>query len=105
MQQSAMSLIEFQKKFATEKACRQHLFDLRWPGGYQCPRCGHTKYSFHSTRHLYQCTSCQYPVCLTPGTIIHKTRTRVRKWFWMIFLMARQKAASLDVVFAAYVEH
>jgi transposase-like protein len=92
MQQGAMSLIEFQRKFATEKACRQHLFDLRWPDGYQCPRCAHTKYSFHSTRHLYQCKSCQYQVSLTAGTVFHKTRTPLRKWFWMIFLMARQKS-------------
>jgi len=37
MQQKPMSLIEFQRKFATEKACQEHLFRLRWPDGYQCP--------------------------------------------------------------------
>ena len=31
MQQNPMSLIEFQGKFATEKACQYHLFQLRWP--------------------------------------------------------------------------
>ena len=37
MQQNPMSLIQFQKKFATEKACQQHLFRMRWPAGYKCP--------------------------------------------------------------------
>jgi len=51
--------MEFQRKFSTEKSCRQHLFRLRWQDGYRCPRCGHTKYSFHSKRNLYQCKSCK----------------------------------------------
>jgi len=92
MQQKPMSLIEFQRKFATEKACQEHLFHLRWPEGFRCPRCGHDQASFHSTRHLYQCKSCKYQVSLTAGTIFHKTRTPLGKWFWMIFLMGRQKS-------------
>ena len=92
MQQNSMSLMAFQKRFATEKSCREHLFVLRWPDGYQCPRCGHDRYSFHSTRRLYQCKSCLYQVSVTAGTVFHKTRTPLRKWFWMIFLMARQKS-------------
>ena len=92
MQQTPMSLIEFQQKFATEEACQQHLFCIRWPSGYRCPRCGHDQASFHSTRHLYQCKACKYQASLTAGTIFHKTRTPLRKWFWMIFLMGRQKS-------------
>ena len=33
MQQKALSLMQFQKKFGTEKACQKHLFRLRWPKG------------------------------------------------------------------------
>ena len=89
MQQSPINQIEFKQKFATENACQKHLFHFE---GYRCPRCGHNKASFHSTRNLYQCKACQYQVSLTAGTIFHKTRTPLRKWFWMIFLMARQKS-------------
>ncbi len=91
MQQNPIDLMAFQRKFATDRACRQHLFRLRWPGGNECTRCGHTRYSFHSKRHLYQCKSCQYQVSLTAGTVFHKTTTPLRKSFSMIFLMARQK--------------
>lgn len=39
MQQKPLSLLQFQRKFGTEEACRKHLFRLRWPEGFRCPRC------------------------------------------------------------------
>lgn len=92
MQQKSTSLIEFQKKFATEEVCLEHLFRLRWPDGYRCPRCSHGEAYFHRTRYLYQCKACGYQASLTAGTIFHKTRTPLTKWFWLIFLMGRQKS-------------
>ena len=94
MQQESLSLLAFQKRFRTEKACQKHLFELRWPQGYRCPRCQHDKAYFHRTRHLYACKACGYQTSLTAGTIFHKTRTPLRKWFWMIFLMGRQKSGA-----------
>ena len=92
MKQAPLDLIEFQKKFSTEEACIEHLFKLRWPAGYVCPRCGHRHYCFHTTRKLYQCSGCKYQVSVIAGTIFHKTRTPLVKWFWMIFMMSRQKS-------------
>ena len=92
MRQESMDLMEFQRRFATEEACIEHLFMLRWPDGYACPRCGHPRFSFHHTRRLYQCSACKYQASVTAGTVFHKTRTPLVKWFWMIFLMARQKS-------------
>jgi hypothetical protein len=92
MQQEGMSLLEFQERFSTEQECRDHLFALRWPEGFRCPRCGCGRYSWHSTRHLCQCSACRYQASVTAGTILHKTRTPLRKWFWMIFMMSRQKS-------------
>lgn len=87
-----VSLTQFQNLFSTEEACMDHLFERRWPNGFVCPRCGHHRYSFHSARRLHQCCACKYQVSVTAGTVFHKTRTPLRKWFWMIFLMARQKS-------------
>ena len=92
MHQEGLNLLKFQRKFSTVKACQKHLFKLRWPKGYQCPRCGHRQASFIRTRNLYQCCSCRYQVSLTAGTVMHKTRTPLTKWFWMIWLMGRQKS-------------
>jgi transposase-like protein len=92
MQQEPIDLLELQNKFGTEEACLDHLFRLRWPEGYTCPRCGSKRHYFHSTRKLYQCAECEYQVSLTAGTIFHKTRTPLKHWFWMIFLMVRQRS-------------
>ena len=94
MKQEEMTLQQFQRRFPTEKACMEHLFKLRWPEGYRCPKCGHSRYSFHSTRKLYQCGECRYQVSVTAGTIFHKTRTPLVHWFWMIFIMTRQKSGA-----------
>jgi transposase-like protein len=89
----SMDLLEFQQQFATEEACAEYLFNLRWPNGFVCPRCGGTRYSIHSTRHLWECLNmdCRYQASLTAGTIMHRTRIPLRKWFWAMFLMVRQK--------------
>jgi transposase-like protein len=92
MQQKALSLIQFRKTFGTEKACQKHLFRLRWPEGFRCPRCQHDQAYFQRTRNLYHCRACGYQASLTAGTVFHKTRTPLRKWFLMIWLMGLQKS-------------
>ena len=94
MQQKALSLMQFQKKFGTEKACQKHLFRLRWPEGFRCPRCQDEEAYFQRIRHLYHCKACGYQASLTAGTVFHKTRTPLTKWFWMIWLMGPQKKAA-----------
>lgn len=86
-----IDLLEFSKKFSSEEQCWQHLFNLRWPEHFICPVCGCTEYSYHSTRKLCQCKACKHQTSVTAGTIFHKTRTPLVKWFWAIFLMTRQK--------------
>jgi transposase-like protein len=90
-QQEGMSLFEFQQRFHSEEACQEHLFNMRWPDGFSCPRCGCKKYYLISKRRLYQCQGCSYQASLTAGTIFHKTRTPLKKWFWAIFLVANDK--------------
>lgn len=92
MRQESMSLLEFQERFCDEEACISHLYRLRWPKGFACPRCGHKRFSFVVARRLYQCSACRYQTSVTAGTVFHKTRTPIRKWFWMIFMMTRQKS-------------
>ncbi len=37
-------------------------------------------------------STCGYQASLTAGTVFHKTRTPLHKWFWMIWLMRRQES-------------
>jgi transposase-like protein len=86
-----MGLMEFQRRFRTEAACRKHLFKLRWPDGFRCPRCGHDECFDLPLRKLYQCKSCGYQASVTAGSVMHRTRTPLRKWFWAIWLEANDK--------------
>lgn len=92
MKYQPTNLLEFQKRFPDEASCLKHLHRLRWRDGFCCPRCGHTKCSFIKTRRLYQCSACSYQASLTAGTVFHRTRTPIQKWFWLIFMMTRHKS-------------
>ena len=63
---------EFEKRFSSEKACRDYLFQLRWPDGFQCPRCENNK-AWLNNRLLYQCSKCNYQVSVIAGTIFQGT--------------------------------
>ncbi len=85
------SLLDFQRTFATEEACAQHLRALRWPAGFACPRCGHGDAWYVRTRQPLDCKGCRAQISLTAGTIFHKTRTPLGKWYWLLSRMAMDK--------------
>lgn len=58
--QEPINLLEFQTRFGSEDACREHLFQLRWPEGFRCPLSGSDQAYVIKTRHLYQCTACKH---------------------------------------------
>jgi len=79
------------KRFQTEKQCRDFLFQLRWPEGFVCPRCTHTKYYYIKSRHLYHCIKCSYQASVTANTIFHRSHTPLTKWFVAVFMLADDK--------------
>jgi transposase-like protein len=89
--QESITLKKFQKKFNSEQACREHLFHIRWPKGFCCPKCQNKSFYFLKKRKLYQCTCCKHQVSVTAGTIMHKSHTSLLTWFWAIFLAAHDK--------------
>ncbi len=86
-----LSLLQFKKQFSTELSCQKALEKARWPKGFVCPRCAHTRAYRRSTRRLLECAGCGYQASLTAGTIFHKTRTPLLKWFWAIYLVSQDK--------------
>ena len=87
----SIDFFQFQKKFATENRCRQFLLKQRWKNGFSCPKCGHDDAYLIKSRLVFQCKSCRHQVSATAGTIFHKTKTPLRKWFWMIYLLSQSK--------------
>ena len=82
----AMSLLDFQNRFPDERSCWDHVVKTRWPKGAPCPKCAKPMGAV-KTRNLFQCKKCLIQVSATAGTMFHKSRLSLRKWFWAIFLM------------------
>lgn len=86
-----LNLLKFQAKYKTEEDCRQKLRELKWPNGFECPRCKSKEYYDLPKRNLYQCKECGYQASVTAGTVMQGTRTPLLKWFWAIFLVSNDK--------------
>lgn len=74
----------------TEEACGAYLFALKWPNGFVCPKCHHSKAYTIGTRRLplFECVACGFQASLTSGTIMEGSRTPLVKWFAAIRFMA-----------------
>jgi transposase-like protein len=83
------SIVEFQRQFADEEACRSYLFASRWPEGYRCRRCGGSEIGvLHRARNVWQCKGCAMQTSVTAGTVMHGTRTPLTLWFWAAYLVS-----------------
>jgi len=102
MEDYPKTMLEFEKRFATEESCREYLYQIRWPEGFICPHCNHREYWLREGGR-YQCKSCRYRISVTAGTIFQDTRTPLRLWFRAIWQMVSQKhgisALNLQQVF------
>jgi transposase-like protein len=90
MENFPKTILEFEKRFDSEEACLQYLFELRWPNGFQCPRCCSNEV-WQTKRGLYLCKHCDYQVSITAGTIFHDTHKPLRLWFRAIWHVTSQK--------------
>lgn len=91
MEDYPRTTLEFERRFATEDACRQYLCALRWPEGFCCPRCGHRQ-AWTTQRGLYRCRRCDVQPSLTAGTIFHDRRQPLQLWFRAFWYVTHQKS-------------
>lgn len=56
MEDYPRTLMDFEQRFASDEACRDYLFRLRWPDGFVCARC-QNRAAWSSNRHLSVCTA------------------------------------------------
>lgn len=67
------------------------MFEVRFPEGFVCPKCGCHEYYYLSTRHTCQCKNCRRQTSVTSGTVMHRTHLPLTVWFWAIYLCATDK--------------
>jgi hypothetical protein len=85
-------LLEFMGQFGTEDRCIEHLAGLRWSAGYVCARCGGQEaWRLKERPRVYECRGCGHQESVTAGTIFHRTRTDLPKWFLAAYLMGKEK--------------
>ncbi len=84
------TLIELERRFSAEEACREYLWTLRWPEGFVCPRC-HGKVYWAASRGRRVCAGCGYQATATAGTIFERTRLPLALWFRAIWWVTSQK--------------
>ena len=90
MEDYPLTQLDFEKRFSTEEACRDYLFSIRWPNGFQCPRCKNDK-AWPLSEFHYQCSNCNYQVSIIAGTIFHSTNKPLTIWFRTIWWITGQK--------------
>ncbi|MCJ7633129.1 IS1595 family transposase [Candidatus Bathyarchaeota archaeon] len=83
------SIKDFNKQFPDDDACLDWLRQHRFPKMIDCPVCKQPRL-FHrvNKRKVYECDRCGYQVSPTAGTILHKSPTPLRSWFYAAYLMS-----------------
>lgn len=85
--------------------CLDALEQIRWSGIPKCPYCKSTNSTAYKNEKRYHCNDCYTSYSVTVGTIFHKTRVDLRKWFLAIALVidssqsigVRKLARTVDV--------
>jgi transposase-like protein len=80
MEDYPRTLMEFEKRFASEEACRDYLIQLRWPTGFVCPHCQAHNH-WYASRNRLICCHCRQHTSLTAGTIFQDTHKPLGLWF------------------------
>lgn len=84
------TLLDLEKRFATDEQCRAYLATLRWPEGFVCPSCGGPK-SWPAQRGRLICADCRHQATVTAGTIFQDSHLPLRLWCRAIWHVTSQK--------------
>ena len=83
---------EFLARFGSNRLCRDHVFERRWPDGFSCERCRHRRCYWLATKsNVCECAGCGRQVSILTGTIFEQTKTGLSTWFLAIYLFASSK--------------
>ena len=83
--------IEFDRRFATEEACRAYWIEARWGGEPVCARCGSKRVWAERGGFLFECADCDHQTSLTSGTLLEKTRKPFKVWFRAVFEISSRR--------------
>jgi hypothetical protein len=74
------TLMDLERRFSSDDACRRYLWGVRWLGGFVCPKCaGRT--AWQATRGRWVCGDCRHQATVTAGTIFQDSHLPLTTWF------------------------
>jgi transposase-like protein len=94
-----MTLRELMATFPTDDACKEYLFNRRWPDGHpRCPRCNKSETVYNIAQAWkWECSNkeCRkghaYRFSITAGTIFEETKKPLLTWFEVLWQMLNSK--------------
>ena len=85
------NIFELGQMFSCPESCQDFLFQILYPNGYTCKKCGGTKHGWVGTRsHIVRCEKCKDQVSLTSGTAMHQSHLSLCDWFVGAYLMTTE---------------
>jgi len=81
------SLLEFTRYFATNEACADYLFKVRWPSGFVCPKCGTARGWPRKHRPVIECAN-GHQISVTTDTAMHRSKQPLMTWFYAAYLVS-----------------
>lgn len=84
------TLMELERRFSHESACRAYLIALRWPQGVVCPGCGGCQ-GLPIRRDLWRCRHCRREASVMAGTIFQDSKLPLTVWFRAMWQVTSQK--------------
>lgn len=90
MENYPKTMLELEREFSTDVACAKYLANLRWPKGFECPKCG-TKKPWQMGNGRFMCGSCGHQASVKAGTIYQDSRVPFPVWFRAAWWLVSQK--------------
>lgn len=97
------SILDFIKKYPSEKVCIQRFKESRWRDGLKCPHCLHDKVYIYSDKKRYKCQACLKQFTDKVGTAFENSKISIQKWFIAIYLNTANKKGISSVQLAKYI--
>ncbi|HAV10881.1 MAG TPA: IS1595 family transposase [Dehalococcoidia bacterium] len=92
IKQQRYSINDFNNQFPNDDACLEWLKNIRYPDGIHCSKCNKITSHYKVTgRPCYVCDICGHHVYPMAGTILEKSATSIRLWFYAIFIMSNTR--------------
>jgi len=87
------TLMEAVRYFSDPDTALQHMVELRWPNGVECPTCGRKDVRYISTRRMWECKAqhARKQFSAKVGTIFEDSALPLDKWFVAIWMVANCK--------------